>query len=398
LSSVFRNLTGVRLLLLLLLIASWPSVAGAQSVVDGRRVEFTPSVDHDVVETDGTAVVSSYSLQFFVAGGVTPVETVDLGKPAPDSDGFIRVDFVALLTTPPAAGTLYEVIVSAVGPGGTGASARSNTVSFSQTCSPSISPASQSVAAAGASGSSTVTAAPGCAWTAASNVTWITLTAGATGTGTAAVNFTTAANTATTSRVGTLTIAGSTFTVTQAAATCSFSISPTSQSVAASGATGSVAVTTTSGCAWTSVSGASWVTVTSGASRSGSGSTGFTVAANTATTARSATLTIAGKTFTVNQAAACSYTVTPVSVTAATAGVSGTIAVVTQSACAWSGSSPVGWITLTGAGPGNGNASYTVAANTGTVPRTATLTVAGTSVVVTQAPRPKPPANLRFVR
>ena len=395
-NSVSRKLTGVGLLLLLLIV-SGPSVAGAQTVLDGHRVEFTPSADNAAVGTDGTAVVSNYSLQFFVAGAATPVETVDLGKPAPESDGFIRVDFVALLSTPPTAGTLYEVIVSAVGPGGTADSARSNTVSFSATCAPSISPASQSVAAAGATGSSTVTAAAGCAWTAASNVGWITVTGGATGTGTAAVNFTTAANTTTSSRVGTLTIAGSTFTVTQAGA-CSYSISPASQSVAASGGTGSVAVTTTSGCAWTSVSPVTWVTVTSGASKTGSGSTGFTIAANTATNTRSTTLTIAGKSFTVSQAAACSYTATPSSVNISATGGSGTIAVATQSGCPWSVASPVPWITLTGGGPGNGNASYTIAVNSTTVARTATLTIAGTSVVVTQSARPQPPSNVRIIR
>src|SRR5205085_2296676 len=56
-----------------------------------------------------------------------------------------------------------------------------------------------------------------------------------------------------------------------------------------------------SGCAWTASSGASWVTITSGASGSGNGTVGYSVAANTGA-ARSATLTIATKTFTVNQA------------------------------------------------------------------------------------------------
>jgi Putative binding domain, N-terminal len=379
----------------------WPVAAGAQTIVDATRVEFTPSADHNSVETDGTPIVSTYSLRLFVAGGVTPVETVDLGKPAPDPDGFIRVDFVALLVTPPTPGILYEVTVSAVGPGGSADSGRSNTVSYTAPCSYAISPTSLSAAAAGGSSSSTVTAGAGCAWTAVSNVSWITVTSGASGVASGTTGFSVAANTAATSRTGTLTIAGSTFTVTQSGTTtCAFSISPASQSVAASGSAGSVAVTTTAGCAWTSVSGGSWVTVTSGASGSGSGSTGFSVAANTATTARSVTVTIAGKTFTVNQAAAaCSYTVTPASVTAAAAGSSGAIGVTTQSGCAWSGTSPVGWITLNGTGPGSGNVSYTVAVNTGAA-RTATLTIGGKSVTVTQAvsTRPNPPSNLRIVK
>ena len=385
-----------------ILVVLCPAAAGAQSIVNASRVEFTPSAENNAVDTDGIPIVSTYSLRLFVAGGVTPVETVDLGKPAPDPDGLIRIEFVSRLVTPPTPGTIYEVIVSAVGPGGSADSARSNTVSFTAPCTPSVSPASWSAPAAGGSSSSTVTVAAGCAWTSVSNASWITVTSGASVVGSGTAGFTVAANTGTSTRTGTLTIAGSAFTVTQAGTTtCAFSISPTSQSIAASGGTGSVAVTTTSGCAWTSVSGAGWVTVTSGASGTGSGSTGFSVAANTVTIARSATVTIAGKTFTVNQAAAaCSYTVTPGSVTISAAGGGGTLAVATQSGCAWSGSSPVNWITVTGAGPGNGNVSYTIAANTGTVARTATLTIAGKSVTVTQnvSTRPTPPTNLRIVK
>jgi hypothetical protein len=61
-----------------------------------------------------------------------------------------------------------------------------------------------------------VTAGTGCAWTASSNAPWLTITSGATGTGNGPVGFSAAAN-AGGSRTGTLTIAGQTFTVTQAA-------------------------------------------------------------------------------------------------------------------------------------------------------------------------------------
>jgi hypothetical protein len=90
----------------------------------------------------------------------------------------------------------------------------------------------------------------------------------------------------------------------EAEPTCAYSISPTSQSFAASGGTGSVSVTTQSGCSWTAVSNASWITITSGSSSTGSGTVNYSVAANTSTSSRSGTMTIAGQTFTVNQAGA----------------------------------------------------------------------------------------------
>jgi Zn-dependent metalloprotease len=84
--------------------------------------------------------------------------------------------------------------------------------------------------------------------------------------------------------------------------TCSYSISPTSASYAAGGGTGSVSVTATAGCAWTAASNAAFISITSGSSGTGSGTVSYSVAANTGTTSRTGTLTIAGQTFTVTQA------------------------------------------------------------------------------------------------
>ena len=85
--------------------------------------------------------------------------------------------------------------------------------------------------------------------------------------------------------------------------TCTYSITPTSASVPASGATGySVSATTGSGCSWTAVSNDGWITITGGASGSGNGTVAYTVAANLGL-ARTGTMTIAGQTFTVSQSA-----------------------------------------------------------------------------------------------
>lgn len=383
---------------LLIIGLTGSATASGQSIVDARRVEFTPSADHSVVDPDGAALVTRYSLDVFVQGGTTAIASADLGKPAPDPDGMIRVDFVALLDTALTPGVIYETVVAAVGPGGAADAPRSNTFSFSVPCAPSISPVSQSVAAPGGTGSSTVTVAAGCAWTAVSNAGWITVTAGGSGNGSGPVSYSVAANTATASRTGTLTIAGSTHTVTQAGVACSFSISPSSLSVGAGGAAGSVAVTTTAGCGWTAGSGASWVTITSGATGTGSGTSGFTVAANTGSAARSATLTVAGKPFTVNQAGICTYTVSPLLVSVTATGNGGTLTVTTQAGCAWTSASSVSWLTISSpSGTGNGNSFWTAAANSGTA-RTGIITIAGKTVTVSQSGKPRPPRNPRFIR
>src|SRR6185312_8057594 len=62
------------------------------------------------------------------------------------------------------------------------------------TCSFSINPTSASFAAAGGSGSVTVSTSAGCNWTAASNNSFITVTSGASGSGNGTVNYSVAAN------------------------------------------------------------------------------------------------------------------------------------------------------------------------------------------------------------
>lgn len=92
------------------------------------------------------------------------------------------------------------------------------------------------------------------------------------------------------------------FTITSGAATCTYTLAPATASVAAAGGPGTATVTAGSGCAWNAVSSVSWITTSS--SGSGNGTINYTVAANTATTARSGTITAGGQTLTVNQAAA----------------------------------------------------------------------------------------------
>jgi hypothetical protein len=84
---------------------------------------------------------------------------------------------------------------------------------------------------------------------------------------------------------------------------CSFSISPSSQSFDSAGGTGTVSVQASSSCSWTATSNVTWISVTSGASGTGNGTVGFQVQANITGQARTGSLTIAGQTFTVNQAA-----------------------------------------------------------------------------------------------
>jgi len=143
-----------------------------------------------------------------------------------------------------------------------------------------------------------VSTAAGCAWNATSNAGWIALDSGANGNGAGTVTFSVAANTGT-SRTGTLTIAGQTFTVTQASG-CSYSINPKELSINEAGGRGTVAVSAGAGCGWTATSNESWITITDGASGSGNGTVRFDVAPTNGKK-RTGTLTVAGRNFKVDQ-------------------------------------------------------------------------------------------------
>jgi hypothetical protein len=86
-------------------------------------------------------------------------------------------------------------------------------------CTYTLSATGTSVVATGGTGSVGVTAGAGCTWTVSSYASWLTITAGAsvTGTGNGTATFTAAANGTAAARSAILTIAGNTFTVMQGA-------------------------------------------------------------------------------------------------------------------------------------------------------------------------------------
>jgi hypothetical protein len=104
-------------------------------------------------------------------------------------------------------------------------------------------------------------------------------------------------------RTGTLTVAGQAFTVTQDAP-CTFSIAPTAQTMSAAGGAGSFTVTAGGSCAWTATSSdPAWLSVTGGSPGSGNGQVTFSVSANSTGADRTATIAVAGLSFTLTQTA-----------------------------------------------------------------------------------------------
>jgi hypothetical protein len=268
-----------------------------------------------------------------------------------------------------------------------------------------LSPTSNNVGSDATTGSVQVIAGSGCAWTATENSTWLTITAGGSGNGNGKIDYRVSANTGA-ARSATITAAGKTFTIAQAAApppACSFSISPTSQNVADAGGSGSIAITASANtCAWTATTSAPWIGLSGARSGNGNATVAFTVAANTTTTARSATIAAAGKTFTVTQAAApppppppptCTFSIAPTAQNVADTATSGSVAVTASApTCAWTAASGAPWLILTSGASGVGNAivTFNVDANLAAA-RSGTIAIAGQTFTVSQAAAPAPP-------
>jgi hypothetical protein len=263
------------------------------------------------------------------------------------------------------------------------------------TCGVSLGRATETVSAAGGSITVGVSGPSGCPWTSASGAGWITVVAGASGDGAGAVSLSVAPNSGA-ARTGLVTIAGVTFTVFQSAAAgapstaCAYSVAPTTQSIGAGGGAGTaIAVSTTAGCMWTATNNAEWITLLSGGGGSGPGTVTFSVAANSGA-ARSGSLTIAGATATIDQAAgsapsSCTYSLNSTEKEVGEKGDSFNVTVSTASGCSWTATSHDSWIVITegAAGSGRGPVRIDVARNDGPA-RTGTLTIAGQTFTVSQ--------------
>jgi hypothetical protein len=265
----------------------------------------------------------------------------------------------------------------------------------SAACSYSISPSSATLPSAGGPLSVAVSAPDGCAWSASSAAAWVTVTTGA-GSGPGTATFSVAPNTLATERSATATIAGQTLLVRQsgtASTTCSYAISPAAAAIDAAGGTLSVAVTADASCSWTAASQSLWLGVASGMSGRGNGTVLVNVKPAATASDRTGTMIVAGKTFTVSQSGIpCTYSVTPTGVSVPSTGSTGAFTVTTALGCGWSAAGMPAWVSASAAGrTGSATLGYSVLANTGDA-RTATFTVAGVPVTISQAAAGAAPA------
>lgn len=153
-------------------------------------------------------------------------------------------------------------------------------------------------------GSSFAVNAPiGCKWTASADSSWVTVTAGASGSGDGTVSFSVGRNNDPAARVATILVKDQLFTISQSGASGEFGLSPIAAGFGAAGGSGAFDVDTDGALAWVATSDAEWLRLVT-SSGSGDGTVLYEVEANTADTSRVGTIAVAGEVFTVRQAPA----------------------------------------------------------------------------------------------
>ena len=227
-------------------------------------------------------------------------------------------------------------------------------------CAFTVSASSLSFGANGGSASVSINTASQCAWTATSDRGWMTIGSGASGTGNGAVTVTVTANSGEATRTGALTIAGQTVSVEEAGlGACTVDISPSTASYGKDAATGSLTVTAPAHCTWTATSNASWLRITGGSPGTGASSVAYAIDRNTGAEPRSGAITVADRTFTLNQAGdpplICDYSVTPVTFPVCmSVGFELVATLTTNDGCSWTVQPDADWLTLLTPAAGSG--------------------------------------------
>ena len=174
-------------------------------------------------------------------------------------------------------------------------------------CTYSIMPDYSRVGATAGSGIVSVTTGNECGWSGvSSDPSWLTVDPRVAITGGGDFRYQYTANSSAAPRIGTITVANKTFTLTQAGFQgCTFILEPTWHGFGSTGGDGRSSVTSPAGCGWTASTLDSWITITSPPG-TGNGTVNFNVSSYVGSVSRSGQITVEGHPVTVTQSASCS--------------------------------------------------------------------------------------------
>lgn len=247
-----------------------------------------------------------------------------------------------------------------------------NTYTVTQTgYSATLSPSAKTVDLNGGSFSVTITVDAGVSWTATANDDWYSVSP-ASGMSSSTVTITVNPYEGVTTRTGSLTIAGKTFTLSQTGT--DVNISPSSVTKPCDVTLQQVTVRALSTTSWEAVPNATWITVVDPGNKKGDSTVTLAIAANPSFVERTGTVTIGSATLTVRQYGSDSpvLSILPTEAAAAATGAYGNIAVYATPDAGWTAEALDSWIKISDGetGSGNGNVKYVASANPTLEPRT----------------------------
>ncbi len=235
----------------------------------------------------------------------------------------------------------------------------------------------------GGEGSFTVVADTSASWRAQSNVDWISL-ANTMGTGQVAVVYTVAPWNSVSTRSGTITAAGCTFTVNQTGRLMKLSSHAVSENYQSHVL--DLALNALSGVEWNIWLGAPWISVVDGGNGKGSDNIALAINENPSYLPRTGRVAVGTEELTITQmgrpTAALAFAISPTQTTGSVDGANGLITVTATPDLPWTAKSDVSWLTLLASfasGDGNGNVIYTVSPNSTMTERRGTITVSPTA-------------------
>lgn len=235
-----------------------------------------------------------------------------------------------------------------------------------------------------------VATAPGCNWSASTDVDWLHIAGPATGAGPGDVTVECDQNTGEGSRQGAVIVSGTACALRQSAAPCSIVFHPDSLQFPAQGGAASVSLTTRADCAWRVECDATWVSLQSPREGEGSVDLSITVAPHTGPVLRGTTLRAGSAAVAIGQQppVVCTVSVSPTSETFDSTGGAGRLEVKAPEGCRWAAGSRESWIRVTaprnGEGIGSQRLEYEVEANPQTTTRNGTLQIGDAQVAVEQ--------------
>jgi hypothetical protein len=192
-------------------------VNGGYLLPTGSVVVATVSIATASPLPSGTAGLA-YSATLAASGGTAPYAWTATSGALPT--GLTLTSAGVISGTPTAAGTYSFTVRVSDSASATASQAFALTIAASAICTYSLSPGGQAFGASGGSGAIAVTSGTGCAWTAAGAPSWVSITAGASGSGGGSVSYSVQANTGA-ARSGAITVDGVAFAVEQSAASVS---------------------------------------------------------------------------------------------------------------------------------------------------------------------------------